>query len=126
MRIRYCSTITILISLQFTGCGNGKTKDVDTADAIKLVRDHVEENKERLHLQWVERYPPSVKSTSLEGDGTFSHECRIYIFSGPMVMPKSKKPARQRGYYDVRFRRETGEWEITTGEVPKDIKLKRM
>jgi len=126
MRIRHGCTSTILVCLLFTSCGDDKKKDVNTADALKLVLGHVEENKERLHLQWVEKYPPGVKATSLEGDGTFSHECRIFVFSGPRAMPKSGKPARQVGYYMLKFRTETGEWEITSGEVPMGIKLQRM
>ncbi|MDA0838576.1 MAG: hypothetical protein O3B01_02940 [Planctomycetota bacterium] len=126
MSIRNGYTITILACLLFTGCGSNKQTEVDSAGALKLVQSHVEENKERLHLQWVEKYPPGVKATPLEGDGTFSHECRIFVFSGPMAMPNSGKPARRTGYYVVKFRRDTGEWEITSGEVPMDIQLKRM
>ncbi|MDP6356766.1 MAG: hypothetical protein QF473_16765 [Planctomycetota bacterium] len=126
MSFRYGCTSTALVCLLFSGCSGDKKKEADTAVALKMVQDHVEENKERLHLQWVEKYPPGVKATLLEGDGTFSHECRVFVFSGPMAMPKTGKPARQSGYYILKFRSETGEWEITSGEVPKAIKLKKM
>ena len=112
--------------LPFAGCAKPNRPDIiDTADALEVVKEHVEENKERLHLEWVERYPPGVKGQPLKDDPGYSHECFVWVYSGPMST-KTGKPALQKGMFIVGRNKETKKWEITSGEVPIKIELKRI
>jgi len=109
----------------FIGCGKKveKVQDLNTSKAIKLVKEHVETNKERLHLEWVKRYPPGVNAQELANDPTYSYECYIYVTSGPMAT-KTGAPAVQRALFIVGYNKKTWKWEITSGEVPKLVELK--
>jgi len=114
-----------LICALLTGCGGKveKVQDLNTSKAIKLVKNHVESNKERLHLDWVLRYPPGVNAQELKNDPTYSYECYIYVTSGPMAT-KTGAPAVRRALFIVGYNKKTGKWEITSGEVPKVVELK--
>jgi hypothetical protein len=107
------------------GCGrNDKDiRSLNTLKAIEVVKEHVEANKKRLHLEWMERYPPGVNAQELKNDPTYSHECYVYVQSGPMATATGG-PAVQRGLFIVGYNRKSGKWEITSGEVPKIIELK--
>jgi len=107
------------------GCGKKDqgVRSLNTSKAIEVVKKHVEANKKRLHLEWVERYPQGVNAQELKSDPTYSYECYIYVSSGPMATATGA-PAVQRGLFIVGYNRESGKWEITSGEVPKVIELK--
>ncbi|MBI2193537.1 MAG: hypothetical protein HYU36_16295 [Planctomycetes bacterium] len=110
------------------GCGGGDPVENEMDEVVAIVKRHVEQNRERLQLGWIQEFPSAVKAYEVPKNPDFTHECYVWVNSGTssknrMSMPDGK-PAKQVGLFIVGRNRRTGKWEITSGEGPIHVELK--